>query len=309
MTKLPHVHILMATFNGASFLQEQLRSLLAQSHRNWSLWVSDDGSTDATRRILRDFQRAHPQIEIHIFDGPCAGYAQNFLSLLRHPDLPKGYVALSDQDDVWLPHKLERALRHLTEHADQGVALYGSRTRIVDEWLNDWQLSPAFGHPPSFTNALVQNIMGGNTQVLSPAAVGVVQSVTDVSEVFSHDWWLYQLITGCGGKVIFDRVPGLLYRQHSNNAVGANLGTFAKLRRIGMVLKGRFRHWINENIRVLHRVSALLTPENRLILDEFRLSRHQRGLVAWASYRRLGLSRQTVGGNISLFLAATLGKI
>ena len=108
----PHVHVLMATWNGAAHLEEQLRSFEAQTHRDWSLWVSDDGSTDATGRILADHAAAHPG-RVHLFEGPRRGSAANFLSLLAQPDLPPGVVALADQDDVWLPHRLERGLEWL----------------------------------------------------------------------------------------------------------------------------------------------------------------------------------------------------
>ena len=101
------VTIVMATRNGAAHLAEQLDSIARQTHADWSLFVSDDGSTDDTKRILADFARSHP---VTVVDGPRKGAAANFLSALCHPDLPLGTIALADQDDIWLPGKLARGL-------------------------------------------------------------------------------------------------------------------------------------------------------------------------------------------------------
>ena len=109
----PHVRILMATFQGATHLPAQLASFEAQSHADWSLWASDDGSTDATPDLLRAFAARHPG-RVRLIDGPRKGSAANFLHLLGHPDLPPGLTALSDQDDVWLPHRLMRGLQQLS---------------------------------------------------------------------------------------------------------------------------------------------------------------------------------------------------
>ncbi len=108
---LQAVTIVMATLNGERYLPDQLDSIARQSHRDWRLFVSDDGSTDATRAILSDFARQHP---VTVVSGPALGCAAaNFLSALCHPDLPAGPVALADQDDVWLDGKLARAFRRL----------------------------------------------------------------------------------------------------------------------------------------------------------------------------------------------------
>ena len=122
----PPVRILLATWNGAAHLSEQLDSYLAQDHGNWALWVSDDGSDDGTWEILEDFRAAHPDREIRLLRGPGQGAAANFLSLLTHPELPPGPVALSDQDDVWKPCRLSRGLAAV--HVDAGPALYGAIT-------------------------------------------------------------------------------------------------------------------------------------------------------------------------------------
>lgn len=95
----PHVTILMATRNGAPFLETQLESIAAQSHANWSLRIGDDGSDDGTRKIIAAFRARHPTRDIRLLEGPRRGAAANFLALLGHGPPPRAYVAFSDQDD------------------------------------------------------------------------------------------------------------------------------------------------------------------------------------------------------------------
>lgn len=109
----PPVVILLATYQGERFLATQLDSILAQSCRDWRLVVSDDGSTDATREILRRFAAAHPDRDIELRDGPRQGATRNFLSLLDAV-APGEAVAWCDQDDLWLPDRLARGLAAIT---------------------------------------------------------------------------------------------------------------------------------------------------------------------------------------------------
>jgi glycosyltransferase involved in cell wall biosynthesis len=93
------VAILMCTKNGAAFLGEQLKSIAEQSHTDWSLFVSDDGSTDATRKILKDFAGDRTQ-KVTVRNGPGQGVCANFLSLATDPSIEADYFAFSDQDDI-----------------------------------------------------------------------------------------------------------------------------------------------------------------------------------------------------------------
>ena len=169
-----HVRILMGTHNGEAYLPDQLESFAAQTWPNWSLLVSDDGSRDGTRALVADFATRHPERLIELHDGPGNGAADNFLSLLHRSVRanPEAMVAFSDQDDVWLPVKLERAARWLARHgAREGRALaWVCRTVLTDEHLKPIGESRYHVRPPDFGNALVQNILAGNTIVLSPAA-------------------------------------------------------------------------------------------------------------------------------------------
>lgn len=305
-----HVVILLALYNGAARLREQLDSLADQTHRAWSLVVSDDGSEDDGPAVLRRFAEDHPDRAVTLIPGPRMGFAQNFLHLLRAADPEAEFVSFCDQDDVWMADKTARAVAAL-KAVESGVpALYCGRTLHCDEGLRPLRPSPLFTRPPSFRNALVQNIGGGNTVVLNRAAFRMLAAAsTRVEAIVSHDWWMYQLVSGSGGTVIYDREPGLLYRQHDGNAVGANGTARTAAQRFLRVMQGRFRDWNDQNIAALSANEDLLTPENREILATFRKERGSPMPRRLRMMRSLGLHRQTRRDNLALWFAVLTGRI
>jgi len=129
----PRIAILMGTYNGARFLLRQLDSILHQSYMNWSLWVSDDASSDDTLSLLQTCREAVGALRVHIVNGPHAGFVRNFLSLVCNPVIEGRYFAYADQDDIWLPEKLQHAVEVLDALPSDLPALYCSRTLIIDE--------------------------------------------------------------------------------------------------------------------------------------------------------------------------------
>lgn len=306
----PRVTILLCTYNGAAHLAEQLQSYLAQDHTDWDLWVSDDGSTDATDAILQAFRREHGQGRQHavrLLKGPRRGVAANFLSLLCHPELPPGPVALSDQDDVWMPQKLSRALDALQKCSP--VALYGGQSLHTDADLRVIGASRPPRLPPSFRNALVQNIVSGHSATLSAGALDLVRRAGTPDGIPYQDWWLYQLISGAGGDVVIDAVPVLYYRQHDANALGAHQGARAMLGRLAMVLTHRYSGWISANLAALQKVQPLLSEENQDVLTGMLADRRRIGPVRAVRYARLGLHRQGWLTTGFLYVAAALGRV
>lgn len=307
---VPKIAILLATYNGAERLLAQLDSFAAQSLPPALILVSDDGSRDDTRKIVQDFAGAHPDLNVQLIDGPCRGAAQNFLGLLRACPDWVDIAALSDQDDVWLPDKLKRGARALAEETGPGPLLYCGRSWECDEDLGNRRLSRGLKRPATFRHALVQNVAGGNTMMLNRAALDLLRDAgAEARKLVVHDWWIYQIITGTGGRVIFDDAPLLLYRQHGGNLIGANRGLQAKTTRLRMLVSGRFRRWNTVNIAALNASAHRLTAENRHILRTFSEERNRsvwrRLLMVW----RTGVYRQGVQGSLSLYLAALLRRI
>lgn len=306
---MAHVCICLATYNGAEFIDKQLTSIVAQTHQDWSLLISDDGSNDSTLEIVREFIEANPSRSTHVLKGPAKGYARNFLSILCHPKAKGDYYAFADQDDIWLPDKLSEAIKALELNNYDGPKLYGARTTIIDGTDTIKGSSPLFSKSPSFRNALVQSIAGGNTMLMNRKARNIVRAVGKDVQVVSHDWWVYLLVSGCGGKVIYDPNAQVLYRNHGKNLIGSNMGLKAKYRRLIAVLQNRFSDWNSQNEVAIQKAVELLTPENQNVLRDFSIWRKYSGLRSLLAQRRIGLYRQTRFGTMTLALAGFLGKV
>lgn len=303
---MPHITIALCTHNGAAHLRAQLESYLAQTHENWSLWVSDDGSTDATRCILEDFAARHGHAHaIRIIEGPQQGAMTNYMSLLCHPDFPAGTVALSDQDDIWFEDKLARALHKMGQ--SETPLLYGAQNRIVDARLRPIGASKARSCTPGFDNALVQNIISGHSAVLNPSALALVRRVGVPENVPFHDWWLYLLITGAGGRAIIDSAQVLLYRQHGNNVMGAHHGIRANMRRMRQISAQNFKTWTRANATALLACDEVLMPQAQHMLNSFILPRQ--GPARAMQLRNLGVRRHRPMATAGIYLAAVLGRV
>jgi glycosyltransferase involved in cell wall biosynthesis len=307
--KPPRVAVLMCTMQGQRFLAEQLNSIATQTHPNWEIWASDDGSDDHTHAILEHYQEHWGKDHLSIHSGPAVGSTANFLSLTCRADIDTEFFAYADQDDIWESDKLERAVSWLQTVPRNIPALYGSRTQLVDERNQYIGYSPLFTRSPSFENALVQNVAGGNTMVFNRAARDLLRRAGDQVQVVAHDWWAYMVITGCGGRVHYDPYPTVRYRQHGDNQVGSNQSWGARLVRLRLLLKGRFRAWTDANILALQSVRPLLTEQNRMTLDDFEKSRQGDLWTRLSGLWSVGLYRQTILGNLGLIAAALLRKL
>jgi len=305
----PTVTILLCTLNGERFLAEQLASLERQTFKNWRLVASDDGSSDRTKSILQAFRGSFEPGRVRIVDGPRRGAPENFLFLACGKNLASEYYAFCDQDDVWEADKLSRAIDVL-EQADPGVpALYGSRTSLIDENGRATGFSPLFPRTPTFRSALVQSIAGGNTMVFNQAARELLAFCGADVNIPSHDWWLYQVTSACGGQVHYDTYPSVRYRQHAQNVIGSNAGFAARMRRMRMLRQGRFRQWAELNVAALTRLRPRMSLENRQIFELFCKARHRPLLQRAAMFVEAGVYRQTLLGNLGLAAAVVLNKI
>ncbi len=305
------VTVLLALHQGAAHLEAQLASLWAQEGGAPGLLVSDDGSTDDGPAIVR--RHAGERRDVRLIDGPLRGAAANFLHLMRAVEPGTPFVALSDQDDVWLPDKTARALAALAAVPEGVPAVHCGRTSICDADGRVRRRSVLHARPPSFRNALVQSLAGGNTMTLNRAALDLVRAASVEAEgaggIVVHDWWIYQIVSGAGGRMIYDPEPLLLYRQHGANAIGENTTAAALARRAAMVLGGRFRAWSEINLRALGASRHRLTPDARDALDAFAALRGAPPRRRPAAFRRAGLHRQTRVGDAALRMAALLGRL
>ena len=276
---VPHVQVLLSTYNGARHLRELLDSVLGQRGVSVEILVRDDGSTDDTLAVLDEYARG---ASIRVVRGANLGVVKSFFWLLAHASTTADVVALADQDDVWLPGKLARAAALLARLPAHTPGLYCSRLTLVDGALNVLGESSAPPRGPSFENSLVENIVTGCTAAINQAArAALARELPDAAHM--HDWWMYQVIAGVG-RVLVDGESHILYRQHGGNVVGAVppglAGIVARVRRVR-----RRRGWMlpPTQLRELRRIhGAALDPRRRRLLDRVAGARTPRARLALA---------------------------
>ena len=302
------VAVLLATRNGELFLAQQLQSLAMQTHPAIDIHVSDDASTDGTMRILAEWAQRWDKGVFTITPGPGEGFAENFRSLLANTNSQADFVAFSDQDDLWEPSKLEQAIAWIG-HGVAQPRLFCSRTRLVDADGADAGHSDLFTRPPSFRNALVQSIAGGNTMVFNRAAHRLIARASARASFISHDWWAYILVTGSGGEVCYSAEPLVRYRQHHLNSVGANNSLHARLTRVRRLMTGQFSKWTEVNIVGIDANRDMLTAESLAIYDDFCACRSGSIASRLHHLRASGVYRQSVAGDVALYAAVIAGRL
>ena len=206
------VNILLSTYNGQDYLEEQLRSLLEQRGVEIDILVRDDGSTDGTRDILDQWQEKGL---LTWYGGENLGWAMSFIHLLVHSH-EADYYAFCDQDDIWMPDKL-LAATELLDSKDSQPALYCSNMNYYYEGRDEGKVKPE-GQRFNLYTAMVQCLALGCTMVLNKPLASTMKAHPPAA-VFAHDFWVYQVASAIG-TVVYDDRSFLLYRQHGNNQVG-----------------------------------------------------------------------------------------
>lgn len=223
------VDILMATYNGAEYVADQIASVQNQVFRDWRLLISDDCSTDETLEVIREFSDSDDRIVISSEGVRHGGAKENFMSMLSSVEAP--YVMFCDQDDVWLPNKINLSLMKMHALEDSGnpnePLLVFSDMMVVDNALN--VISCSFEEYSSidprrtdFCQVLAQSVAAGCTMIINrPLYEMCLSSLSShTSEIIMHDWW-FTLIASCFGRIDYVGSPTSLYRQHDSNSVGA----------------------------------------------------------------------------------------
>lgn len=273
------VTVLMSTYNGQRFLREQLESVLAQIAVTPRIIVRDDGSSDDTARILRQYER---QGMVQFSLGRNCGPSGSFMKQVFDAPIDS-YYAFCDQDDVWLADKLYTALNHLDSIPRDQPALYFSGLTAVDDKLLRPRSIVASG-PPTLASAMVANPGAGCTYVFNRALMEILR-MHPGRYSGTHDSWVLRVCLAIGGVVLYDFESHILYRQHRNNAVGVRALPIRLYRRL-------VRYTSREHPResaartLLELYSDLMPPENVSLLNRFAFYRE-------SFARRLDLARDT----------------
>ena len=258
----PKVLVLLSTYNGEKYLQEQLESVNNQSGVSLECLIRDDGSIDNSYGIIKDFCTKHSNF--HCYAGTNVGVVKSFGLLIKQAiSYAYDWIAFCDQDDVWDNRKIISGLELLINQPTNIPLLYCSDLKVTDSNLNYMRMMRGTQIYPNEYQACVQNCSTGCTQIFNRQAA-ILYANNANYHIEMHDYWMY-LICLFLGKVIYDQRSFIMYRQHSNNVVGARKRTYT-----------RFFHNISLGRKTSKRILMLRDFTNAFYTS---LSQHQVGIL------------------------------
>ena len=252
-SKPPLCAVLMATCNGASFLDEQLKSIQNQSNVSVNLIISDDHSTDNSIEIIEAWKPFLPIQFVSRIKDTNSNSNKNFLSLIASADIGSAeFVALSDQDDLWDHDKLSCAIERLKAlavdiYSGDVIAFWpGGRKKLIKKSYPKKRYDHLFGSPgPGCTFVFKRS-------AFLSVQEWIKQNHTVLATLWIHDWSIYCYARESGLKWVIDSSPRMLYRQHASNVIGANIGFSSWIQRFNKVLSGEYRYNIISLCELTH---------------------------------------------------------
>ncbi|HEY0841792.1 glycosyltransferase [Methylotenera sp.] len=297
---MKRVAVLLATYNGEAWLERQLSSILAQVDVDFDIYISDDLSIDGTVNVINAY-KSHLNVVLLPNNGRFGSASANFFRLVRDANFSQvDYVALCDQDDIWFKDKLNHAItlinqQHVDAYSSNVVAFWPNGR---DKLINKAQYQQQYDY-------MFESAGPGCTFVLTKKLALEIQNFLIANQVQCkslalHDWFIYAYARSNGYKWFIDPTPHMLYRQHAENVVGANVGLKAKLARWKKLRDG----WLVEQALL---IASILGYSNSLpmqklmrynfvdrlwlILNVTKLRRRLRDRVALALFLLLPLKR------------------
>jgi glycosyltransferase involved in cell wall biosynthesis len=306
---MEQVDILLATFNGVRYIDQLLDSISSQSYANWRLLVRDDCSTDDTIYKVRSFAARHNgKVTIIDNNNLRLGIIGNFTALLSESSAE--YIMFADQDDIWLPRKIEMTLfkaKMLGGDTDIPLLVH-TDLRVVDKNLNTiaesfWEyqgLSPNRG--ATLKDAMVQNVVTGCTTLINRSLAELATPIPGDAKM--HDWWI-AIVAAAFGKVHHIPQATILYRQHGGNDTGAkrwNLYNAVKYVFPGNKLHQNILDTEIQALAFLNQYCHVLSKPQMAILKQFALLNENNFLVRRITSFRLGLRKHKLLRTIGLYL-------
>ena len=264
--EMPLVTVLMSTYNGEKYLEEQIESLIRQKGVRLRIVARDDGSTDSTLKILKGYSDRYEYFSF--YTGKNKGPAGSFFDLIKNTE-GSDYYALCDQDDVWEDDKLSAAVKKLRQLDNTVPLLYYSNLKIVDKDLNFCRMS----HPKPRTHknkycSLTEGFMTGCTGVFNEALAKIIRAhIPDKCSM--HDTWIYMTAIFFG-KVVYDYEGHILYRQHEGNVIGTHKSRF-NFRSIGRRIRRLFNRKLQPKytnaVSFIKEYSGMLSDRDRAVIS------------------------------------------
>ena len=259
------VAIVMSTYNGEKYIEEQLESLFRQTYKNIEIYVRDDGSKDKTVEILKKYET---QGKIHLYARENKGFIKSFFECLSYCE-DADYYSFCDQDDVWYEDKVERAVNALNNMDKEKPLLYFSNYDYVNEQLEFISHSNTHKKGPLYTNAIVNYKNMGKNKIINKIARDMMVN-SNIEKSCGHDWTAYMIVSAFG-DIYYDKVPTLKYRRTGNNVSGGGKGFIAfQIWRIKkFFINDYFKNVKEEIIEFNNIFGDKLTPDKKKVIDMF----------------------------------------
>lgn len=311
------VAILLATYNGEKYLQQQLDSLSNQTYSNWKLYIRDDHSSDNTTQVLLSYQKQN-QDKVFVLKDNLGnlGSSQNFNALLQIVD-KEAYIMFCDQDDFWLPNKIEITLSEMLKLESKfGVVcplLVHTNFKYADTNLGEIVSKKNFQATKvaelSLQHVIAQNPIYGCTVMANRALLNLVKNIPLVAE--NHDYWI-ALVASALGKICYLNEKTLLYRQHGNNVSG-NYNDSSLVQRFKRIIiqKKNLRDALNKvNMAKEFRkkYQNLLSPAQIELIDNFVKLFETKSIALFLKNLKSGVRRQTVSQTFMFYTSILLLK-
>ena len=296
------IAVALSSYNGEGYITEQINSVFAQTISNIAeitLFVRDDGSADETCHIIHTFENMG---HVVLYRGNNIGVCASFLNLLQDIPLDYDFVALCDQDDVWHPDKLARAIDVLTSIDRDIPLLYCSDYIFCDADLHPVHKSNLNKSGISFEKLLFENVCSGNTMVMNHTLHALVASFSSEG-VYCHDWWI-ALIASALGEVHFDRhFYSLDYRRIGSNVspTGSDIIKVFRYRMSKFIKDGELKQITEQLQKLANEIGNRLDSSKCHTLNRFL--KGNRLDKAFAGIRL----RQTISGELMLRLLFLFG--
>lgn len=262
------IEILLATYNGEKYLEEQIESLENQTYENIRIIIRDDGSTDNTVNIIKKMMKKYNNIKFIVDNKKIGSPQNNFFEILKYANAE--YVMFCDQDDVWLENKVAISYNAIKNY-DNIIAMASSDCIITDNNLNYIRKKglQTDNKITDFSQLLVDNCFMGCTMILNKKLYSIINEIPE--ECLMHDIWI-ALIASSMGKIIIIPEKCMLYRQHDKNCVGSkniyNLTyTFNKL--FDSQTKNNLKKLVKQAMAFKREYYDYLTDYNKKVLDTF----------------------------------------
>lgn len=268
-----YVTVLMSTYNGEKYLKDQIDSILKQENVNLRLIIRDDGSSDGTVDIIKEYTTNRDNVEF--IQAPNVGAANSFLELMRYANVDNNadFFAFSDQDDIWLPEKMYQASLKIRELPQDVPALYFSNLYITRGDNSQRSLMYESALPINNSHLMVENFAAGCTIMFNKMALTTFLKL-QVNNLIMHD---KRLIHMCMllGNIVYDSNAYICYRQHEDNVIGAN---YYFKQRVNSKLCSLKNFWKQHNREeeakeVLAAYGDLMTDEDRKMVSIVALYR------------------------------------